>query len=80
MQGVGYRFAITEAALAQGVAGWVRNRRDGTVEAVIQGPRQIEKVGLFEAKIGEPRRPLSSPLDGGFGDVEPEQFVDLRGQ
>ena len=37
MQGVGYRFAMTEAALAQGVAGWVRNRRDGTVEAVIQG-------------------------------------------
>ena len=37
MQGVGYRFAMTEAALAQGASGWVRNRRDGTVEAVIQG-------------------------------------------
>jgi acylphosphatase len=37
VQGVGYRFAMTEAALAQGVAGWVRNRRNGTVEAVIQG-------------------------------------------
>jgi acylphosphatase len=37
VQGVGFRYAMVEAAELQGVAGWVRNRRDGTVEAFVQG-------------------------------------------
>ncbi len=37
VQGVGYRDALRREALARGLTGWVRNRRDGTVEAVLQG-------------------------------------------
>jgi len=37
VQGVGFRAAAVTAAQAYGVAGWVRNRRDGTVEAFVQG-------------------------------------------
>ena len=39
VQGVGYRDWLMRRAQATGVAGWVRNRRDGSVEALMQGPR-----------------------------------------
>lgn len=37
VQGVGFREATVDAARAAGVAGWVRNRTDGTVEVLVQG-------------------------------------------
>jgi acylphosphatase len=39
VQGVGFRFAVERAAASRGVSGWVRNRPDGTVEAVFEGER-----------------------------------------
>ena len=37
VQGVGFRFYMQRKARELGLAGWVRNRRDGSVEAVVQG-------------------------------------------
>ena len=37
VQGVGFRAFVEQAAERLGVSGWVRNRRDGSVEAVIAG-------------------------------------------
>jgi acylphosphatase len=37
VQGVGYRDALCREALRRNLRGWVRNRRDGTVEALLQG-------------------------------------------
>lgn len=38
VQGVGYRAWTQYTALERGLQGWVRNRRDGSVEAVVAGP------------------------------------------
>jgi acylphosphatase len=41
VQGVWYRGWTVEQASARGLLGWVRNRRDGSVEAVFCGPEDI---------------------------------------
>jgi acylphosphatase len=40
VQGVGFRYAVERTARSRGVSGWVRNRSDGTVEAVFEGERE----------------------------------------
>ena len=45
VQGVGYRDACVQRARALGITGWVRNRMDDSVEAMLQGaPRQLEAM------------------------------------
>ncbi len=68
VQGVGYRDAMRSEALARGLAGWVRNCRDGSVEAVVQGdPAAVEALVAW-ARRGPPaarvRELLALPADG----------------
>jgi len=45
VQGVFFRDTVRRRALAAGVAGWVRNNPDGTVEAVFEGERdRVERL------------------------------------
>ena len=48
VQGVFFRDSVRERARAQGVHGRVRNRPDGTVEAVFEGPsEEVEELVRF---------------------------------
>lgn len=38
VQGVGFRYETRRTAIREGTTGWVRNRRDDSVEAEIEGP------------------------------------------
>jgi acylphosphatase len=60
VQGVGYRAFVEDEAHRRGLRGWVRNRRDGSVEAVFSGPRsEVEAAieacrrGPFSAQVSE---------------------------
>mgnify|MGYP005820499787 CR=1 FL=1 len=54
VQGVGYRDWLVAEAIALGLAGWVRNRRDGTVEALLYGePDSVEEM-LRACRRGPP--------------------------
>jgi len=60
VQGVGYRDAMIEAAQALSITGWVRNRRDGTVEALVQGDeRSVERL-LEWCRCGPPASRVSA--------------------
>lgn len=54
VQGVGYRDWVVAEAGRRGVTGWVRNRTDGTVEAVLAGPAEAV-AALAEACRSGPR-------------------------
>jgi acylphosphatase len=49
VQGVGFRYFTRDAAMREGVTGWVSNRRDGCVEAYVEG--EAEAVTRVERDI-----------------------------
>ena len=53
VQGVGFRAFVEHAALKRGLEGWVRNRRDGSVEAVFAGEEGMV-ADMAEACRGGP--------------------------
>jgi acylphosphatase len=52
VQGVGFRFYMEHKAREHGISGWVRNRRDGTVEAMIQGRADAVEAMIRSAQSG----------------------------
>jgi acylphosphatase len=60
VQGVGYRFALEREAARLGLTGWVRNRRDGSVEAVAQGPAEALDALAAWARRGPPAAQVSA--------------------
>lgn len=59
VQGVGFRYALADEARARKLGGWVRNRRDGTVEALIAGPEIDVEALIAWARRGPPAARVS---------------------
>ena len=62
VQGVGFRMFVEDAAARHGVEGWVRNRRDGSVEAVFAGAPEAVRAVIDACRRG-PRGAWVEALD-----------------
>jgi acylphosphatase len=71
VQGIGYRAWTEQAALERGLEGWVRNRRDGSVEAVFAGPAETVAAMVEACREGPwgARVDALSQRDGGPDDL-----------
>jgi acylphosphatase len=80
VQGVGYRYALQEAAERLAVTGWVRNRSDGSVEALLQGEVQSIEAVIAWARRGPPAaRVAEVRVDPGeAADAQPHAGFALR--
>jgi acylphosphatase len=78
VQGVGYRDGLRQEAQRRGVAGWVRNRRDGTVEAVLQGPPEGVAELIAWARCGPPASRVDSVDIDLLKDQPPHEGFELR--
>jgi acylphosphatase len=54
VQGIGYRWSMVAAAEEFGITGWVRNRRDGSVEATVCGADEAIARIMVWAQRGPP--------------------------
>jgi len=66
VQGVGFRMFVEDAAALHGIEGWVRNRRDGSVEAVFAGAPEAVTAVVDTCRRG-PRGAWVQALDESEG-------------
>ena len=64
VQGVWYRGWTVERARALGLVGWVRNRNDGTVEAVFAGSPETIDAMIAECRDGPPAAKVDAIMRG----------------
>jgi acylphosphatase len=63
VQGVGYRAWVEYRATRAGLEGWVRNRADGSVEAVFAGPARLVGEMVALCRHGPPSARVAAVLD-----------------
>jgi acylphosphatase len=75
VQGVGFRAFVEDEAARTRVEGWVRNRRDGTVEAVFAGDAKAVEGTIAACRKGPPAARVEGIEDR---DAAPDELA-LRG-
>jgi acylphosphatase len=74
VQGVGYRAWVEHGAVAHDLEGWVRNRRDGSVEALFAGPAEVVTDMVARCRRG----PSSSRVDAVTEESANPDALNLR--
>jgi acylphosphatase len=75
VQGVGYRAWVEHEATARDLEGWVRNRRDGSVEALFAGPADVASEMIALCRRGPP----SARVDAVQEEAGNPDALNLRG-
>ena len=68
VQGVGYRAWVEYQATASQLEGWVRNRRDGSVEALFAGPPKAVAEMIALCRHGPPSSRVEAVLNESGGE------------
>ena len=76
VQGVGFRYFVQENAYRFNLKGWVRNRRNGTVEVEVEGTQTVLEKFLQELHQG-PRSANVSGVETSWSSASGE-FTDFR--
>jgi acylphosphatase len=74
VQGVGYRAWVEHRAVAHNLEGWVRNRRDGSVEALFAGPTDVVSEMVARCRRG----PSSARVDAVQDEPANSDALNLR--
>jgi acylphosphatase len=80
VQGVGFRWFVREAARRRRLAGWVRNRSDGSVELEVEGETAACHEFLATVREGPPGARVDGlqELSSDHGDALPQPFTIIR--
>jgi acylphosphatase len=74
VQGVWYRAWTVEEATRRGLRGWVRNRRDGSVEAFFAGEATVIEEMIALCRVGPPHARVASIASETTAEEPPEGF------
>ena len=77
VQGVGFRWSLTEEARQLGLDGWVRNRSDGRVEALVSGLAEAVEALTLWAHRGPPQARVDRVV---CQDEPTDERPDIRGR
>ena len=78
VQGVGYRESMRREAESLGITGWVRNCRDGSVEALVDGPPDAVRRLIDWAWQGPRSARVSGVKSIGVAEAESCQNFEIR--